>query len=157
MSVTITINGTPYNCPTQGQSPPWGEDLTDIILALTEVANNVAGTGDITKTTFLFANNQASAANITGLSFDSSLIRGAIVDYSIYRSTSLAEESETGQIYLNYKSTANTWEFAQVASGSCGITLSITSLGQMQYTSTNLSGTSYSGKIVFTAKAFTQT
>lgn len=156
MSQSFTINGTSYTIPNQGGLPPWGDDLTDVILALVQVAQSTSGSGDILTTSFNVANNQAIAANVTGASFDDSTVRGFILSYSIYRSTNSNEASETGQIYGTYSSTAGTWEIAQSYAGSSGVTFSITNGGQIQYVSSNLSGTSYSGKMKFNGKSFLQ-
>lgn len=157
MSIPVVINGTDYNLPTQGQSPPWGDDLTNIILALIDSAANVNGPGDILKTTFLLANNQSSAANVTGLAFDLSQIRAAIVQYSVYRSTDSNEESETGTMYVTYSSLNSAWSLV-IAGDVLNSTMvfTITSLGQIQYTSGNLAGANYTGRIIFAASAFVQ-
>lgn len=156
MAITISINGSDYSLPSQGDSAPWGEDLTNIIQALADVANNVQGDGDILTTSFNVANNQSSASNVNGLSFNTSLVRSAIIQYSIYRTSTTTEMSESGHIYVTYKSTAGTWEIAQSYAGSSGVTFTVTNAGQIQYISTNFSGTSYSGKMKFNAKAFLQ-
>lgn len=157
MAISVVINGTTYSIPQQGENPPWGEDLSDVLNAIVTVLNSSVGSADILTTSFTVANNQSSAANVTGLSFDTTEVRSAIISYSIYRSTSLSELSECGHIFATYKSTANSWEFTPVGTGDAGVTFSITSAGQVQYTSTNLSGTSYVGKLKFSAKAFLQT
>jgi hypothetical protein len=156
LATTITINGSTYQLPSQGQDPPWGGDMTDIILALVEVANSTSGSDDILMTSFNVANNQSSAANITGLLFDTATIRSAIVSYSIYRSTNSAEYSECGNIYVTYNSIAGSWDIAQTCVGSSGVTMSITSAGQIQYTTDSMAGTGYSGKLKFLAKTFLQ-
>lgn len=156
MASTITISGTNYSLPAQSDSPAWGENLSSIITALASVASNQAGTGDITLTSFVPANNQSSVANVTGLSFDSSLIRGAIIEYSIYRYTASSELSEVGNLYVSYKNSAGSAELAQTHVGSSGITFSITSGLQIQYTSTNMAGAGYTSKMQFRAKAFVQ-
>lgn len=156
MSTTITLNGSSYTVASQGSSPPWGDDQADLLLALVAIAQSTSGSGDILTTSFNLANNQVVAANVTSASFDDSTIRGFIMSYSIYRSTTLNEESETGQIFGCYKSTAGTWEIAQTYGGSSGVTFSITNAGQLQYTTTNLAGASYSGKLKFKASSFLQ-
>lgn len=156
MSTPVTINGTIYNIPSQSQSPPWGDDLHDLLVAITTQAASVSGPSDIPVTSFTVANNIASVANVTGLFFDPTLVRGAIVDYSIYRSSSTTELSETGQMMLTYKSTAGTWELAPFHTGSSGVVFSITNAGQVQYTSSNFGGISYVGKMKFSAKSMLQ-
>lgn len=157
MATQVTINGTTYSIPSQGDSPPWGDDLHDLLAALVDVANTTVGPGDILTTSFNVANNQSSATNVTGLSFDTSTVRSAIIQYSLYRTSSTTEMSEVGHMYVTYKTTAGTWELAQSYAGSSGVTFSITNGGQVQYTSTNFSGVSYSGKMKFSAKAYLQT
>ena len=156
MSTSVTVGSSTYILPQQGDPAPWGTDLSDVISAITEALSSVVGPSDINTTSFDLANNQSSAANLTGLTFDTSTVRAAIVQYSIYRTSSTTEKSEVGTIYLAYKSTAATWELAQTYAGDSGITFSITSAGQVQYTSSNFSGISYSGKLKFKATAFLQ-
>jgi hypothetical protein len=156
MSQTVTISGTSYTIGDQGASPPWGADLNDLLLALVQVAQATSGGGDILTTSFNVANNQVAPANVTGASWDTSTVRGFILSYSLYRSTNINEESETGQIYGTYSSTANTWQIAQTYAGSSGISFTITNAGQLQYTSSNVAGTGYSGKLKFAGKSFLQ-
>lgn len=157
MSKTVTVNGTNFTLNQQGDNPPWGENLSDLIEALVEVANSVAGPNDILTTSFDLANNISSATNVTGLQFSTAAVRSAIINYSLYRSSSTNELSECGVMLITYKSTANTWELAQYSVGDAGVTFTITSTGQIRYQSTDIGSTSYSGKLKFNAKAFAQT
>lgn len=156
MSKTITISGTDYQLPQQGENPPWGKDLADLIEAMCDVLNSLSGTGDILTTNFTVANNQSAAANVNGLTFDVGTIRSAIVTYSVYRSTSLSEKGETGFLLLTYLTTANAWTVARYTNSDAGMIFSVTDTGQVQFTSDNMSGTSYVGKMKFQAKAFPQ-
>lgn len=157
MAKTVTINGQNYTLSQQGDNPAWGEQLSSLLQALIDVSNNISNTGDISLTSFTVANNVSSATDVTSLQFDVGVVRAATISYSVYRSTTLSELAECGQIYVVYKSTAATWELVQTNAGSGGITFTITSGGQVQYTSTNMSGSSYSGLMKFSARAFTQT
>lgn len=157
MSTVVSISGTDYNLPSAGQSPPWGADLADIITALVAVANTVSGSADIINTSFTIANNTAVASNVTGAAFDTSLVRAFILQYSIYRYSTTTEMSEVGTLYGAYKSSAGSWELAQTYAGSSGVTFTITAGGQLKYVSTSFSGSSYSGKMKFSAKAYLQT
>jgi hypothetical protein len=103
---------------------------------------------------FSLVNNQASAANIEGLKFDYAKVGQVIVDYLIQRvttSTGATELIETGQFYLVYKPTSATWALTSGPS-TAGITLSVTSAGQVQYTSSNITGTASISKITFRAR-----
>lgn len=156
MAITVTIQGTSYSIPQQGANPPWGTDLTDLLEALVSAVNSQSGTGDLLLTSFDIANNQVAAANVTGASFNTSSVRSAIISYSVYRSTASSEVSECGHIYVTYKSTASSWEIAQSKVGESSVVFSMTTAGQLQYTSSNIAGASYSGKMKFLARAFLQ-
>jgi hypothetical protein len=153
MATTITINGADYNLPSQTDNPPWGEELSSLIAALSTVVSSLQGSGDLSLTSFNIANNQSSAANITGASFDVGQVRSAIIAYSVYRSTADVGASECGQIMITYNSFDSTWRLSQFNVGDSGMTFSITSGGQIQYTSSNLSGASYAGVMRFKTTA----
>lgn len=154
MATTITINGNSYNLPNQGASPPWGNDLSDIIQALADVSNTLLSTNDITNSTFNISNNISSATNVTGLAFQTSSVRSAFVPYSVYRVSGGTDVSEAGYLILTYKSLPTpTWQIAQYGVGSTGVTFTVTAAGQVQYTSTNGPGT---GVMKFSAKTYSQ-
>lgn len=153
MSKPLTIAGTTYNYPSVGDPPNWGEEATDWAEAVTNTLTSVIGPGDILQSTFLPANNQVAPANVTGLLFDTSVVRAAIIEYSIYRTTNSNEIVECGSMYLAYKSTAATFELARTYAGDGGMTFTVNGSGQLQYTSSNLAGSSYSGKMKYRARA----
>lgn len=94
------------------------------------------------------------------MSFNPTAVRGANLDYSIYRNTSTTEFAEKGQLQLVYKNggtVGSKWTIGRVFFGDdAGITFTMTDAGQIQYTSTNMSGTGYSGIVKFEAKALLQ-
>lgn len=102
-------------------------------------------------TTFTIANNQSSAANVTGLVF-ASTIRHAEVFVSLYRKDSLQEKASIGKLFIQQKPTG-TWSIEPESNFdtfvTTGVTFSITSGGQVQYTSTNYTGLSYVGTMKF--------
>lgn len=153
MPISIVINGTAYQLPVQGDNPPTGTQLTDIIEALAEVANTSTGPGDILTSTFSMSNNVSSPTNITGLSFDSAVVTTARVEYAIKRTTSLVSLVERGVMQITYNSGSSTWKYSLQGQGDAGITFSITN-GQMAYTSSNLSGSSHACTLAFSAVAF---
>lgn len=102
------------------------------------------GAGAINETQFDINNNQAVAADVTGLLFDDAITRSAFITYHITRTTTgvgASELSETGTIKLVYEPTSAEWEFDRVSQGDAGVTLTCTVDGQFQYTSTNMTGT----------------
>lgn len=96
--------------------------------------------------TFSIANNQSSSANITDLIIDPVLYRGFTLEYTLYRTTDTNEVAQIGRLRGVYKAIAGTWALTDDYSGdNAGVSFTITSSGQIQYTSTDLTGTSYSG------------
>jgi hypothetical protein len=96
------------------------------------------------------ANNQAVAANVSGLLFDSADTRTAEVYCEIYRATDTNEKVFRGKFLVAYRTLTSTWEITQIdGNGDVdhGVTLSITGGGQVQYVSDNLAGTNYTGYI----------
>lgn len=92
--------------------------------------------GDISETSFTAADNQSSAANVTGLLFSNSIVRSADIMLSIVRNTTYA------QYKLNVVQGASSWYIDQSYLGDVtGLVFTITSAGQVQYTSTSTGST----------------
>jgi hypothetical protein len=109
----------------------------------------IASTGDINQTSFSSANNQASPANVTGFAFANASVRSfkAQVSATIDATADLFEVFEL----LGVQRGAD-WALSVASTGDdSGIVFSITNAGQVQYTSTNVSGFS-SGVIKFRAQ-----
>lgn len=157
MPTPLLVNNATYEYPVDNDSPGWGEEATAWAVAVTGVLGTLVGTGDILETVANIANNQTVPADVVGLSFDPTTIRGSITQYSIYRVTSTAEVVEVGQLYLSYKSVAQSWDLAIVGGQNANTVFSITPAGQVQYTTDNMGGTGYSGQMKFVAKALSQT
>jgi hypothetical protein len=89
-------------------------------------------TGDIGHSSFTAADNQSSAANVTGLAFANGTVRSFIAIVSITRGSTYA------QYQLRAIQKASSWELIQEYIGdSTGISFTITSAGQVQYQSTS--------------------
>lgn len=89
-------------------------------------------TGDIAETSFTAADNQVSAANVTGFAFANGTVRSFTALVSIVRDTTYAQYTLTGI------QKAASWNLDQSLLGDdIGLEFSITSGGQIQYTSTN--------------------
>jgi hypothetical protein len=88
--------------------------------------------------TFNAANNQSSATNVTGLSFANSSFRAAEITISV----AIDATSDLFAIFkLNAIQKSSSWEMSSEYTGDVtGVIFSITSAGQVQYTSTNVSG-----------------
>jgi len=107
-----------------------------------------ASAGDIEETSFSIANNQSSAANVTGFAFANAEVRSFKAHVSI-------EVDATADLYEVYEimgiQKGASWEMSQVSTGDDSLVLfTITSAGQVQYTSADYAGFS-SGAIKFRA------
>lgn len=152
MSVQVVIKGLTFQIPETGERD-WGTEVTGWIDSISTAVSDLTVTGDI-KLLSVGLSNNAPSTTVENLRFDTSEVRHAIITYSIYRVTSLHEESSMNHMYLTYKSNAGTWELVDNGVGSTGVNFTIDNTGQVKYTSTNLSGTGYSGKMSFRAQAF---
>lgn len=95
-------------------------------------------TGDIDQTSFSAANNQSSATNVTGLAFANGSVRSAEVLYSIALSAT-SSKFEVGKLLLVQR--GSDWQLSQQYGGdNAGFVFTVTSAGQVQYTSPNSAG-----------------
>lgn len=162
MPITLTVNSVPYEYPIPGDSPGWGQPATDWAEQVTNVLNDLQGPNDIPETSFPIANNVTSFTDVANLSFNTGEVRSAIISYSIYRTStgSPSGNAESGQmsiVYDNLASPGSKWSLTGYGlNGISGVTFTITDLGQIQYKSTNIGATGYSGVMHFRAKSLAQ-
>ena len=155
MTTPLIVNNTTYNYPVEGEPAGWGSDSTGWAIAVTNVLSSLSGGGNIQVSTFSPINdNQSSASNITGLSFNTATASGFRVVYYVTRTSSNGTITEFGQLFGVFNSQSATWVLNKFGSaGDAGITFSITAGGQIQYVTTNHGGTGYSGSIKFKAES----
>lgn len=119
-----------------------GELRSATLEKVLELSGNVSD-GDIKETQANLADNQTTAANITGLSFSNSVVRSFEAIIAIERGA----ENETVELCGIQDSTG--WNISEEKTGDItGVTFSITSTGQVQYTSTS---TGTAPKVIFRA------
>lgn len=148
MSITLVVNNTPFEYPEQGEPQGWGEAATGWASEVTKVLSSVSGPSDILETADTIINNQTTFLDIVNFTFDSNTVRSFSVRGNVYRTHGAFEKSEEFLLVGLYQG-VNGWLLQQEGIGDAGITFNITSLGQIQYKSTNLVGTPYSGIIKF--------
>jgi len=101
---------------------------------------------------FSLSNNQAVAAAITPLTFDFRYESQAIIEYVVQRCSSSAEALESGRIVAAYSPKSNSWSVNKTADltvGAPGFAVTISSDGQVAYTTTNQAGTITYSRINF--------
>lgn len=157
MSKTLVVNGTTIEFPEQGQDPQWGPEVTTFAEEVASVLNNLTSVDDILLTSFSLTNNQSTFADIAGLQFSKTSVRSAEIVLNVYITSSTEELQETIHMTLSYKNTLDEFRLAISSSGdNSGITFNVTSNGQIQYKSTNVTGTGYVGTIKFKAATIVQ-
>jgi hypothetical protein len=108
------------------------------------------GGGTSSLVSFSLANNISTLTNISGLSFNPSSFLSFGIEYTIVRSTSTQRVCSIGRLSGVYNSASSSWALVEDYAGdNVGIDFSITSSGQVQYKSSNLSGTSYVGVLKY--------
>ena len=99
---------------------------------------SIGSVGDIQETSFSAANNQTSAADVTGLAFANATVRSfeALISVTIDASADLFETFKLVGIQRGAD-----WQLISESVGDdSGLVFSITNTGQVQYTSTNVAG-----------------
>lgn len=160
MSFTITIAGTPIELPSSSESPDWSPGIIEAFQAIEQALNGAVGTYDITPQVFTGdAYNPGSNIDITNLAFPNSNVRSAVINYAVYRTTSTDDAAESGIMNVVYNpnnSVGYKWELSQQSTGDGQIAFNITDTGQVQFTTTTLSGINHYMRISFSAKALSQ-
>lgn len=136
-SRNMPANFTPTNY-TPAQVATEGNDKVSAHLKGIDTTLGTIGStsGDIGLTSFTAADNQSSPANVTGFAFANGTVRAFRALVSITRDT----------LYANYQldgiQKQSSWDMSQEFVGDeTGLIFTITSAGQIQYTSTNLGST----------------
>lgn len=146
----ISANFTPSNYTPDDIASEGNDKVSAHFKGIDTTLGSIGSTtGDIGLTTFSAANNQSSAANVTGFAFANGTVRAfkALVSVAIDATSDLFEQFELQGIQKSAS-----WELSVSKLGDdSGVTFSITSGGQIQYTSSNVSGF-VSNKISFRAQ-----
>lgn len=131
--------------------PSWWNSLRTAGLRLQSMLG--LGTGAIGETAFTFANTQGAAADVTALLFSSAVCKSAYVWICARRKTDSASAYSEVELWLSYDAANSTWLLQDEVEhgGPSGLTFTVTSAGQVKYTSDTVSGSNYSGASKFKA------
>lgn len=147
MSIIVTVNNVPFDIPVQGEQPPWGQSLTDYFVEVAKVLNSLKGANDILETGATIQNNVTTFTDIPDFKFNTATVRSFAVQCSVSRETGTTKVYES--FVLSGLRTDTDWILQLEGFGDAGIELDITPAGQVQYKSSNISGTGYTGLIKF--------
>jgi hypothetical protein len=158
----LVVTGTPAGSPSAPSTPSGYIKLCEITVPASTGPTSQSNISDkrllfstfgVDKN-FVLANNQSSAADVKGALFTGGLFRSVTIDYDIYRQTgtALSECREVGRLILIWSHSESIWRIERIAdavqNNDTGIVFSMSG-NQLQYTSTNISGASYSGLLTY--------
>jgi hypothetical protein len=157
MPKILVVGTESFDFPEEGENSGYGESVTDWAVAVTDALTTVQQPNDIVRTSASILNNISSPTAVAGFLFDSSEVVSINAEFVITRTTDSPAQTlvQSGFIEGNYNGT--TWVATIRSIRDAGVLLDITNSGQITYTSSNVSGTNYSGTILFKAKVFNET
>lgn len=159
MSVTITIQGTPIEFPSSGESPNWAPAVIEFAQATEQALLSAVGPYDIAPRVFNLISDINNNLDITDLNFPTSAVRAGYINYTVFRTSDLETRSEVGNIICVFDSSKpvnKKWTISRDYTGDADCTFKVTDDGQVLITTIALSGTYVSGKVSFSAQALQQ-
>jgi hypothetical protein len=161
MAIKLIIKGTPVELPESGQSPNWAPGIIEAIQALSEAVNSISGTYDVApQVQNISAFPESSNIEINNLVFPAEEVRAATIFYSVYRKTetdgpNLGQElAEAGTLQIVYNPSNpvnNKWEIQREFVGNANMQFSIDDLGQMKFTTEEMTGIDHTGILSYRA------
>lgn len=163
----IIIKGTPIQLPDSAASPNWSPAIIEAFQAIADAVNAVTATYDVApQVQNIDANNSSTNVDINNLTFPSADVRAATVYYSVYRATEDSgppdgqEVAEAGTVEIVFNDAnpiTQKWEIVRMFEGDASITFSVTDLGQIQFSTSPLTGTNHTGIVTYRAIAVLNT
>ena len=153
----ILIVGTEsFDFPLEGENAGYGESVSDWAQAVTDSLTTVLQPNDIVRTSASILNNVLIATPVAGFLFDSSEVVSINAEFTVTRTTDFPAVTlvQSGIIEGNYD--GSTWIITIRSVRDAGVLFDITNSGQVTYTSSLMTGTNYSGEILFKAKVFNE-
>jgi hypothetical protein len=138
MSISVIVNNIPFQIPVSGEQPEWGESLTSYLVEVAKVLNSLKGANDILETGATISNNVTTYSDIPDFKFNAATVRSFAVTGSITRTSGSTKVYES--FTLNGLRTDTDWVLQQEGFGDSGVTLNITPAGQVQYISSDITG-----------------
>jgi hypothetical protein len=117
------------------------------------------GAFDVPPQILTLTSNVNTNLDLPNLAFPTSVVRGAEILYTVFRTTDSVTVSEEGSLQVIFNpsnSIGNKWEIAREYTGDAHVTFNITDVGQVQFSSALIGGIDHSGTVTYTAKAILQ-
>jgi hypothetical protein len=155
----ITVSGTPIDFPDSAASPNWAPAVIQFAQLVATALTASVGPFDVPPQVYTMPSNVNTNVNIPSLAFPTATVRAAFIKYSVYRTTNSSTAYEAGNMVVVYNANGtpgSLWELINSHEGNGDILFNITDTGQLQYTTTSLSGSNHVGTISFSGQALTQ-
>lgn len=160
MPKTLIIGTDEFEFPQVGDNADWGQEVSDWAEAVSEALSSVQQPNDILRTSATINNNVTVPAVIPGFFFDTSEVRSINAEFIIKRTGTSPSTNLVDSGFITGSYDGTDWNISiRMTSNSTsgtGVSLDITSAGQVVYTSTFLNVTSHVGSIIFRAKVFNE-
>ena len=160
MAIKLNIQGTVVEIPSSGAAPNWSSGVIEAFQAIEGALQGVAGPFDVSPQILTIdAYNPGIIVDMPNFAFPTSDVRAVSIVYSVYRNTTLTTVVESGNLQMVYNPAGpvnNKWDVARDFVGDAQISFNVTDLGQVQFTTTTLSGSNHVGALSYQAKALLQ-
>lgn len=160
MSISLNISGTIIDFPSSSASPDWSIGVIEFAQAVEAALQGVAGPFDVApQIQSIDSYNPGTNIDLQSASFPISDVRSVELVYSVYRETTTTTAYEAGTLQAVYS--ANNapgfqWEVTREGEGEGFIDFTFLDNGQVQFSTTAISGANHTGIIGFQAKALLQ-
>lgn len=156
MSKILTVGTETFEFPEESENGKYGEEVTDWASAVSSALTTVQQRNDIPGSTATILNNISSFTAIPGFSFDTSEVISINCEFIVTRSTTVPAVTLVSSGFIQGNYDGSTWNVTVEYVGNSGVDFDINPSGQAVYKSTNLTGSNYTGSILFKAKVFNQ-
>ena len=157
----LTIQGTVIAFPDSSSAPNWAPAVIDFAEAVEEALDGVVGSFDVSPRVQVIDALNPGTAEVLSLSFSTSDVRSAVITYSVFRtatapSTTAYEAGTLTIVYSPNNPTNSKWEVQREAVGDGECDFTVSDVGQVSITTTQIGTTNHAGSLSYSAKALEQ-
>jgi hypothetical protein len=167
VAIPITIGNTIINFPDSATDPNWAEPVIQFAQSVEEALASLVGPFDISPrlmniNAYDIVTDQPVTDGVVPLNFPTAVfpaqgVRGAIISYQVYRTSTASTVVENGELNIVYNPASSpAWEIQREFVGDANITFTIDGTGQVKFSTTTIGGVNHVGRLGYQAKAFKQ-
>jgi hypothetical protein len=156
--IELIIGGQVIDFPQDSSAPDWAPAVIAFAQAVTAALGEVIGPYDVLPQQMIIDTiPNGSPTAVTNLSFSTTAVIAARIDYAVYRNSTSTTLSETGTMRVVYNATnspGSLWLLSRESDGDAMVDFSISDTGQVSINPTAIGGTGYSGFVDYRAISF---